>query len=154
MRYWRNQDTVPTATGNALMRDLERLLAPTMTLPHPLVVQVKDEEQEILRLTAEQFRTLDLLRRTRRAAVYGCAGSGKTTLAVEKARRLAAEGFRTVLTCYNKALGNHLTEVAASLKLEQLHVYTFHQLCYHMAKEAKRVCCKNDADRVNLGLFW
>lgn len=137
MRYWRNQDTVPTTTGNALLRDLERLLAPTMTLPNPLQIQVKDEEQEILRLTAEQFRTLDLLRRTRRAAIYGCAGSGKTTLAVEKARRLTSEGFRTLLTCYNKALGAHLAEVAAVMKLEQLYVYTFHQLCYHMARQAK-----------------
>lgn len=137
MRYWRGQDTVPASSGNALIRDLEHLLAPTMTLPHPLIIQVKDEEREILRLTAEQFRTLDLLRRTRRAAIYGCAGSGKTTLAVEKARRLAEEGFRTLLTCYNKALGNHLAELAASLKMEQLQVCTFHQLCYRMAKEAK-----------------
>ena len=53
---------------------------------------------------------LDLLRRTRRAAIYGCAGSGKTTLAVEKARRLAEEGFCTLLTCYNKALGSVFTE--------------------------------------------
>lgn len=137
MRFWRAQDKGPTITGNMLIRDLERLLAPTMTLPHPLAIQVKDEEQEILRLTAEQLRTLDLLQRTRRAAIYGCAGSGKTTLAVEKAKRLAAEGFRTLLTCYNKALTTHLAEVAASSKLEQLHVYTFHQLCYHMAKEAQ-----------------
>lgn len=135
MLYWRDQDRVPATSGSTLIRDLERLLAPIMTLPNSLLVQVKDEEQEILRLTAEQFRTLGLLRCMRRAAIYGCAGSGKTTLAVEKARRLASEGFSTLLTCYNKALSNHLAEVAASLKLEQLHVYTFHQLCYHMAKE-------------------
>jgi len=137
MRYWRGQDTVPASSGNALIRDLERLLAPTMTLSHPLVIQLKDEEREILRLTAEQFRMLDLLRRTRRAAIYGCAGSGKTTLAVEKARRLAEEGFRTLLTCYNRALGSHLAQVADALKMEQLQVCTFHQLCYRMAKEAK-----------------
>jgi superfamily I DNA/RNA helicase len=137
MRYWQGQDTVAASSGNALIRDLERLLAPTMTLSHPLVIQMKDEEREILRLTAEQFRMLDLLRRTRRAAIYGCAGSGKTTLAVEKARRLADENFRTLLTCYNKALGSHLAQVTDALKMEQLQVCTFHQLCYYMAKEAK-----------------
>ena len=112
MRYWRNQDRAASPFGAALIADLERLLAPTMTLPNPLAIQVEDEEQEILRLTEEQFRMLDLLQRSRRAAIHGCAGAGKTTLAVEKARRLASEGFRTLLTCYNKALGAHLSEVA------------------------------------------
>jgi hypothetical protein len=137
MHYWGGKDTAIASSGTGLIRDLEHLLAPTMTLSHPLVIQLEDEEREILRLTAEQFRMLDLFLRTRRAAIYGCAGSGKTTLAVEKARRLAAEGFRTLLTCYNKELGNHLAQIAASLKLEQLQVCTFHQLCYRMAGEAK-----------------
>lgn len=135
MRYWRNQDPAASPFGAALIADLERLLAPTMTLPNPLAIQVVDEEQEILRLTEEQFRMLDLLQRSRRAAIYGCAGAGKTTLAVEKARRLANEGFGTLLTCYNKALGAHLSEVAG--KIENLTVCTFHQLCYRMAREAQ-----------------
>ena len=135
MRYWRNQDRAASPLGAALIAELERLLAPTMTLPNPLAIQVEAEEQEILRLTEEQFRMLDLLQRSRRAAIYGCAGAGKTTLAVEKARRLANEGFRTLLTCYNKALGAHLGEVAG--RTENLTVCTFHQLCYRMAQEAQ-----------------
>ncbi len=135
MRYWRNQDRAASPLGAALITDLERLLAPTMTLPNPLAIQVEDEEQEILRLTEEQFRMLDWLQRSRRAAIYGCAGAGKTTLAVEKARRLANEGFRTLLTCYNKALGVHLSEVAGMI--ENLTICTFHQLCYRMAREAE-----------------
>jgi hypothetical protein len=135
MRYWRNQERAASPLGAALIVDLERLLAPTMTLPNPMAIQVEDEEQEILRLTEEQFRLLDLLQRSRRAAIYGCAGAGKTTLAVEKARCLASEGFRTLLTCYNKGLGTHLNEVGGGT--ENLTVCTFHQLCYRMAREAQ-----------------
>lgn len=135
MRYWSNQKHSLSPIGAELIQGLERLLAPTITLPNPLAIQVADEEQEILHLTEEQFRMLDLLQRSRRAAISGCAGSGKTTLAVEKARRLANEGFRTLLTCYNKSLASHLSDAAG--KTSNLTVCTFHQLCYRLAREAQ-----------------
>ena len=135
LAYWNGQTQQPFQSGVELIADLEKLLAPTLTLPNPLSLEVKDEEREILRLTEEQFHLLDFLSRTRRAAMSGCAGSGKTTLAVEKAKRLAQEGFRTLLTCYNESLVLHLKEVIG--KQEHLTVCTFRQLCYQMAQEAK-----------------
>lgn len=134
MQYWRGQEQQPTQHDAEFITTLEKLLVPTITLPNPLSLQVQDEEREILRLTEEQFRILDWLRRTRRAAISGCAGTGKTMLAVEKAKRLASEGFRTLLTCYNKPLATHLSNVIGHI--ESLTVCTFHQLCYRMAKEA------------------
>ena len=135
LAYWNGQAQQPFQSGAALIADLEKLLAPTITLPNPLSLEVKDEEREILRLTEEQFHLLDFLSRTRRAAMSGCAGSGKTTLAVEKAKRLAQEGFHTLLTCYNESLALHLKQVIG--KREHLTVCTFEQLCYQMAQEAK-----------------
>ena len=135
LAYWNGQAQQLFQSGTVLIADLEKLLAPTISLPNPLSLEVKDEEREILRLTEEQFHLLDFLSRTRRAAMSGCAGSGKTTLAVEKAKRLAQEGFRTLLTCYNKSLALHLTEVIG--KREHLTICTFDQLCYQMARDAK-----------------
>ncbi len=135
LAYWNGQALQPFHSGAALIADLEKLLAPTISLPNPLSLEVKEEEREILRLTEEQFHLLDFLSRTRRAAMSGCAGSGKTTLAVEKAKRLAQEGFRTLLTCYNKSLALHLTEVIG--KREHLTICTFDQLCYQMARDAQ-----------------
>jgi len=40
--------------------------------------------------------------------VYGGAGTGKTVLAEERARRLSADEFRVVLTCFNRPLGDAL----------------------------------------------
>jgi hypothetical protein len=132
--YWYGQENRPLQSGAALIADLEKLLAPTITLPNPLSNEVRDEEREILRLTEEQFRLLDFLSRIRRAAISGCAGSGKTTLAVEKAKRLANEGFRTLLTCYNSTLATYLTGVIRDR--EQLSICTFHQLCSRLTREA------------------
>jgi superfamily I DNA/RNA helicase len=41
-------------------------------------------------------------------AVYGCAGSGKTLIAVERAAELAQRGKRVLLTCFNRALARML----------------------------------------------
>ncbi len=134
MQYWKGKEPQPSFFGKELALDLQKLLAPTTTLPNPLRLQLKDEEKEILRLTEEQFRLLNWLKHTRRAAISGCAGAGKTMLAVEKAKRLAQEGFRTLLTCYNNPLAGHLLEIAG--KVDNLTISTFHQLCYRMAREA------------------
>ncbi len=64
----------------------------------PLGAALAEDECRILALTEEQFSVLDTLARLRRVAVSGGAGTGKTLLALEKAKRLAGEGFETLLT--------------------------------------------------------
>lgn len=87
-----------------------------------------------MRLTENQYRYLRFLNGQRRAAIAGCAGSGKTFLAVEKAHRLAEEGLKVLLTCYNRALADHLGETLGYRY--QFDVFSFHQLCVHLARQA------------------
>lgn len=95
-------------------------------------------EQEVRRLvlTKDQIRVLDFLRSHRRVAVSGGAGTGKTVLALEKARRLASEGFLTLLTCYNRQLADHLARLCVGSN--NLDVMSFHQLCYRQVEKANR----------------
>jgi len=90
------------------------------------------ETQQLVSLTERQMMILDFLRTRRRAAIRGCAGSGKTMLALEKARRLASEGFAVLLTCYNVALAEYLSQVAP----EGVTVMHFHGLCKELVREA------------------
>ena len=141
MAYWRSEETVSIGSdGQSLIETLINLLAPTTNLPNPLSVQIADEEKEFFRLTAEQYRLLDFLNRTRRAAISGAAGSGKTMMAVEKARRLAQEGFRVLLVCYNSQLGKHLkvacAEIAKEVGPDNFFAGTFHGWCAHVAQKA------------------
>ncbi len=87
---------------------LERLFVHRDFARVKLGTQLKAHEAEFLKLTAEQSRILDALSAHRRAKISGCAGSGKTMLAVEKARRLAGEGFRVLVTCFNRALADFI----------------------------------------------
>ena len=94
--------------GQAGMTELANLLSPSWDLRNVMGAEIAAEQREFLRLTQEQFRLLEFLGRQRRVAISGCAGSGKTTLAMEKTRRLAQQGFRVLLTCYNVNLAEFL----------------------------------------------
>jgi hypothetical protein len=124
--------------GRALLEELQRMLAPVTELPNPLRLQVQDQEQEILRLTEQQFSALHWLSYTYRARLFGCAGSGKTMLAVEKARRLAREGLRTLLTCRSGMIAAWLEELTAPQRMGtgRLDVCSFEQLCERLARAA------------------
>jgi superfamily I DNA/RNA helicase len=97
-------------------------------------VQITEEAEELVRLTEEQFWVLDFLGRHRRAAICGCAGSGKTLLAAEKARRLIRQGFHVLLTCFNRYLAEFLK--ASLVPNDGLHVAHFHGLCTEWARRA------------------
>lgn len=60
------------------------------------------------RLLNEQTAILNFLIEQRSAVINGAAGTGKTVIAVEKARRHAEEGEKVLFLCYNKELRNYL----------------------------------------------
>ena len=100
----------------------------------PLKLRFDEEDKKIVELTSDQAWVLAFVLHRRRAAVTGPAGSGKTLLAISVAKQLAAADRRTLLTCFNRRLGEHL---AASVgDVDGIDVATFHQLCEQMAREA------------------
>jgi hypothetical protein len=102
VNHWNLQDPIDEQSIEAIT---DRL-APTVTIRHTLADDVADVEARQVELTEMQRRALAGLGRARRVIVYGGAGTGKTVLAEERARRLSADGFRVVLTCFNRPLGD------------------------------------------------
>lgn len=113
---------------------LERLLARSFILKTPLRNIFAQEDQRILLLTEEQYQILDGLEEHKRYAIAGAAGTGKTLLAVEKALRLSRTGQRTLLTCYNRPLAEHLRRACDGVNGPD--VMSFHELCGRMANRA------------------
>jgi hypothetical protein len=119
------------AAGATILIDA---LAHDLEIRQPLSVVLDEADREIVRLSREQYKVLDGLSRMSRVSVLGPAGSGKTMLAVEKARRLAAQGMRVLLTCYNRPLAEHLKSALAGV--ERVEAFGFHELCRRMLEEA------------------
>ena len=106
-------------------------LAPTFSLVPLLRERLDEEAAELVRLTEEQKNALDYCQENRRVAVQGGAGTGKTILAMEKARRLVEEGKSVLFLCFNIPLADSLREAA-----EGFTAMHFHRLCEEMAAEA------------------
>jgi hypothetical protein len=97
--------------------------------------RIRSEDARRIELTERQAGVLDMLRRQRRVMIAGGAGTGKTLLAREKAVRLANEGMRTLLVCFNRGLADHLREQCADVA--GLDVATFHQVCHRWIERAR-----------------
>jgi hypothetical protein len=74
------------------------------------------------KLTDEQNQVLKILHQQRLIAVAGCAGSGKTTLAIEFARQLDGQGQRVLLLCRNPYLAE---KFSMCLKYTGVSAYAF-----------------------------
>lgn len=75
-------------------------------------------------LTEEQERILYETELDSRKLFLGPAGSGKTFIAMEKSRRLAAEGKKVFVTCFNKNLASYLqSELPDSIFVSHMHDY-------------------------------
>jgi hypothetical protein len=109
---------------------LESLLANSFELRTPLGAELDDDLERLVQLTREQCRLLDYLGGRKRALIKGCAGSGKTMLAIEQARRLSDRGFSVLLTCFNEPLAEHLRSVVD----DAVAVMHFHGLCEHLTR--------------------
>jgi hypothetical protein len=118
--------------GIQRLRLLESFLANSFELKTPMGMELAQDEARIIELTEQQMKLLNFIQHQRRAVIEGCAGSGKTTLALEKARQLNEQGFDTLLVCFNAPLAEYLRQRAP----KDVDVYHFHGLCKDLAKKA------------------
>lgn len=87
-----------------------------------------DTEKRIRSLTEEQYAVLDALAANPACLVYGPAGTGKTLLAVEAAKRSASNGRSTLLACFNRNLGRWLSRSVEGVPLDSLVSGNLHRI--------------------------
>ena len=104
--------TSDTPCTAQMVDHLRQYLAPdfTMDLVAAVGPTLDRIDEQLIRLTEEQYAALDLARDNDRCLFKGAAGTGKTLLAIECARRAAQAGHRVALVCFNRLLANWLKE--------------------------------------------
>ena len=113
---------------------LQRALAPSRHIRRLLCHEVEERVEELIELTDQQLLALGFLRRQRRALITGGAGTGKTVLAMERARQLAADGLEVLLLCFNAPLGDKLSEELAGVA--NITVGNFHKIARRIVADA------------------
>ena len=119
--------------GEAGVTAIVENLLPFSVVEPKLAEDLKTKEKMIEKLTKRQEAVLDILVNIPQALISGGAGTGKTYLAVEKARRLVKQGKKVLLTCFNRPLAE---ELERNYIYAGLTILNFHQFCWRQACQA------------------
>ena len=99
-------------TGNGLSYEEMKRLANLLRGDFHFVPSMKDTIDDTVKalcvLTDEQYDILESLADNERTLVAGVAGSGKTLLAMEQARRLCWAGKDILFLCFNRSISSYV----------------------------------------------
>ena len=105
-----------------------------------------DAERSLARLTSAQFRALDANSRNQRIIFEGGAGTGKTLLAAELARRERNRGSRALFTCRSSVMTGF---VAQQPDMEGVSIYSLQRIPGGKARSTTRVVLDEGQDAIN-----
>lgn len=103
---------------------IENLLRPEFEVFESPRSRLLRLNQDLKHYTEEQYGAIDAMTHNKRVIFEGPAGTGKTMLAIEAARRSAAEGRKVLFLCFNHLLGAWIkneTEPLEGIKATTLH---------------------------------
>ena len=80
--------------------------------------ELETRRPQLLRLTADQINSLDIAEENPRCAINGAAGTGKTVLAMELAKRRCEAGETVALLCSNPNLSHRFERWAKELSAD------------------------------------
>lgn len=101
-------ETKLTAADTKLL--IDKFLAPTFDLVPIANMKVENQRYVFKRMLKEQVALLNYLEEQDNAVINGLAGTGKTVMAVEKARRHAENSEPVLFLCYNHYLKVYLQD--------------------------------------------
>lgn len=108
IKHWRAKSNKTRDITSARLDELRQTLRPDFEAIVPLHVTAGDVESRIARLTEEQFIFIDVVVANARVMCTGGAGTGKTMLALELAKRWGALNMKTALVCHSPWLKSFL----------------------------------------------
>ena len=114
-------------------------------------VQLRNANESLIALTKDQYRCLDQLDDNPRCLILGPAGTGKTLLAIEEAKKFAARGDRVALFCFNANLADWLSNYFDNMpeSVRPQYVGTFHKYMINVEKTEKTLpVYPHDPDKV------
>lgn len=100
---------------------LQNILCPTFNILPSKTLELDYKREKFNTLIAEQCNLLNYLEEQRSAVINGAAGTGKTMIAVEKARRHSYKGEKVLFLCFNVKLKEYLEKTFA---YENVDYYT------------------------------
>ena len=108
---------------------LQNVLCPTFNILPSKTLELDYKREKFNSLITEQCNLLNYLEEQRSAVINGAAGTGKTMIAIEKARRHANKGEKVLFLCFNVKLKEYLEKTYA---YENVDYYTIDKFACKM----------------------
>lgn len=116
VKHLGNKLGISNAFGVALnaevMEQAVQLLRPDFDFAMSEKMFRSERKKDLLKFAQDQYIALDISIDNKAAIIKGAAGTGKSVLAMELARRFQTENLRVALFCFNKLLS---TEISTQL---------------------------------------
>lgn len=125
--YWEErQHRQPSRLSPGDIRDIVQFLRGDFVFIPTLSDRLNSVEKRLVRLTSEQAQLMQALSLNKHLLIEGNAGTGKTLLAVDFAKKKAASEKKVLFLTYNKNLANNVIRQVDTI--ENLKVINIHAL--------------------------
>jgi hypothetical protein len=115
----------PKPTSSNLVQSLHDLWGDCWISHVPLGVKAQRFSDARIPLDERQFEVMEGWDEIDRLLIKGCAGSGKTLIASEAARRLAATGKKVLMLCFTEGLARWLKaqHIDTGVRVEPIRIF-------------------------------
>ena len=125
--YWEErQHRQPSRLSPGDIKDIVQFLRGDFVFIPTLSDRLNSVEKRLVRLTSEQAQLMQALALNKHLLIEGNAGTGKTLLAVDFAKKKADSGKKVLFLTYNKNLANNVIRQVDTI--ENLKVINIHAL--------------------------
>ena len=125
--YWQKHHGKCNQLSDKQVRSFVDYFRPSFEKVATLRSSVEEVEGAFVDLTNEQYHCLDAMAENDRVIFDGGAGTGKTFVAIEEARRKCSEGKSVLFLCFNPVLAEYLSH---NLRDDLLTITSVHALFY------------------------
>lgn len=106
--YHAKHGRTPRLPTRADIQQARRILRPDIDSAFSIGSYLNGVEAALVQLSNDQVRASRRMAANPRTIVRGKAGTGKTIIAVERAKQMAAQGSKVLYLCFNQLLARHL----------------------------------------------
>jgi hypothetical protein len=131
-RHWvdafhSKHDAAKRMPTKADIRRARQILRPDVDAAFSLGGWLTGLDSQLIQLSNDQVRASRRMAANPRTIVSGKAGTGKTIIAIERAKKLSAEGRSVLFLCFNRLLAAHVREALqghpGGANIEVLHAH-------------------------------
>ncbi|MBK9564126.1 MAG: NERD domain-containing protein [Saprospiraceae bacterium] len=127
--YWKKEFKIKTELLDSTAKQIVERIAPEYHAVASIRSSVEYLDNQFARMTKEQSSLVNFLDEQKIASIQGIAGTGKTFIAIEKAKRLAEQGRSVLFLCYNNKLKEFLSKYH---QINKVYFHNVHSLAYSL----------------------